>query len=175
MLLIIIMISEDTNPNCHYKVTVWDSMRPSYQKRDLKSDATKPFFFAQICCCGVEFEASGVPDTELMSRVCVFVSARRRDAPAAAQGLSDGRLREGQRGGQKPGYGGICPAEAPAVCLTGPVTQPSLCVSITGWTGLDLWDLLTWIFSTLCHFSGPTVSVGNTSHRTNLCCFFFFF
>lgn len=42
MLLIIIMISEDTNPNCYYKVTV---MRPSYQKRDLKSDATKPFFF----------------------------------------------------------------------------------------------------------------------------------
>lgn len=58
--------------------------------------------------------------------MCVFVSARRRDAPTAAQGLSEGRLGEGQRDGQKPGYGGIRAAEAPAVCLTG------LCVSFTG-------------------------------------------
>lgn len=65
---------------------------------------------------------------------CVFVSARRRDAPAAAQGLGEGRLGEGQRGSQEPGYCGLRPTEAPAVCLrgrrrlnwTGDVASPSL-------------------------------------------------
>lgn len=101
-----------------------------------------------------------------LSRVCVFVSARRRDAPAAAQGLSEGRVREGQRGGQKPGHGCLRPPEAPAVRLTAPATHLSTQAlpSATSWTGLGLWDLIT--------FSGPTISVGNISNRSSQFCFF---
>lgn len=45
--------------------------------------------------------------------------AHRRDAPAAAQGHSEGRIREGQRGGQEPGFSSYRPTETPAVRLTG--------------------------------------------------------
>lgn len=66
------MISEDTNPNCHYKVTV---MRPSYQKRDLKSDATKPFFFFLLRSVAVVLNLKPAVSQTLSScPVCVSLS-----------------------------------------------------------------------------------------------------
>lgn len=61
--------------------------------------------------------------------LCLFGSDR-RDAPVAAQGHSEGCVREGQRSSQEPGFS-CCrrPAEAPAVHLTG------LCVSEQHHTG----------------------------------------
>lgn len=56
-------------------------------------------------------EQTGLP-------VSLSLCALRRDAPAAAQGLREGRVGEGQGGSQEPGVGRLGPAEATAVRVT---------------------------------------------------------
>lgn len=58
-------------------------------------------------------------DNMLLLLSCLSLDPYRRDAPAAAQGHSEGCIREGQGGSQEPGVSCYCPKETAAVRLTG--------------------------------------------------------
>lgn len=64
-----------------------------------------------------ELEATTRPHSDLS--VCMScLRTRRRGSPAAAQGHGEGRIGEGQGGGQEPDFSCRRPAETPAVRLT---------------------------------------------------------
>lgn len=110
--------------------------------------------------------------------VCVSVDAPgcRTDAPVAAQGHSEGRLSEGQGGGQKSGF--ICcsfPTETPAVRLTGdayrwhglntPVIL-STRLKLSGISQIAVYSLLSslhWDFSLSSHFCQKHAAFVETS------------